>query len=71
MGHAIEVHALAKSFGPSTALEGLDLVVRTGEVHAFRGAVVVIGLSARRSSCPGGSSTSRPSRTRPGCPAVR
>src|SRR6204780_2972578 len=35
--NAIEVHALAKSFGRSTALDGLDLTVRTGEVHAFLG----------------------------------
>jgi ABC-2 type transport system ATP-binding protein len=37
MGNAIEVHALAKSFGRSKALDGLDLTVRTGEVHAFLG----------------------------------
>ena len=37
MGNAIEVHALAKSFGRTKALDGLDLTVRTGEVHAFLG----------------------------------
>jgi ABC-2 type transport system ATP-binding protein len=37
MSNAIEVHALAKSFGRSAALDGLDLTVRTGEVHAFLG----------------------------------
>jgi ABC-2 type transport system ATP-binding protein len=35
--NAIEVHALAKSFGRTKALDGLDLTVRTGEVHAFLG----------------------------------
>ena len=34
---AIEVRDLRKSFGRTTALDGLDLVVRTGEVHAFLG----------------------------------
>jgi len=37
MAHAIEVHGLQKSFGPARALAGLDLIVRTGEVHAFLG----------------------------------
>ena len=37
MAHAIEVHGLQKSFGPARALAGLDLTVRTGEVHAFLG----------------------------------
>jgi ABC-2 type transport system ATP-binding protein len=36
-GNAIEVRALRKSFGRTTALAGLDLAVRTGEVHAFLG----------------------------------
>jgi ABC-2 type transport system ATP-binding protein len=35
--NAIEVHELAKSFGRTKALDGLDLTVRTGEVHAFLG----------------------------------
>src|SRR6478609_8682473 len=35
--NAIEVRALHKSFGRTTALDGLDLAVRTGEVHAFLG----------------------------------
>jgi ABC-2 type transport system ATP-binding protein len=37
MVNAIEVSALAKSFGRTKALDGLDLTVRTGEVHAFLG----------------------------------
>jgi len=37
MSNAIEIRALRKSFGRTTALDGLDLVVRTGEVHAFLG----------------------------------
>ena len=37
MTNAIEVRALRKSFGPTRALDGLDLTVRTGEVHAFLG----------------------------------
>jgi ABC-2 type transport system ATP-binding protein len=35
--HAIEVTGLRKSFGRTTALDGLDLTVRHGEVHAFLG----------------------------------
>ena len=34
---AIEVEDLRKRFGSSTALDGLDLEVRTGEVHGFLG----------------------------------
>src|ERR1700755_1244165 len=37
MVNAIEVRALGKSFGRTTALDGLDLTVRRGEVHAFLG----------------------------------
>jgi ABC-2 type transport system ATP-binding protein len=37
MANAIEIRALRKSFGRTTALDGLDLQVRTGEVHAFLG----------------------------------
>jgi ABC-2 type transport system ATP-binding protein len=37
MGNAIEVHGLRKRFGKATALDGLDLTVRSGEVHAFLG----------------------------------
>src|SRR5271166_2125213 len=37
MANAIEVRALRKSFGRTQALDGLDLTVRTGEVHAFLG----------------------------------
>jgi ABC-2 type transport system ATP-binding protein len=35
--NAIEVRGLRKSFGRTTALAGLDLSVRRGEVHAFLG----------------------------------
>jgi ABC-2 type transport system ATP-binding protein len=37
MANAIEIRALRKSFGRTAALDGLDLEVRTGEVHAFLG----------------------------------
>jgi ABC-2 type transport system ATP-binding protein len=37
MSNAIEIRALRKSFGRTAALDGLDLDVRTGEVHAFLG----------------------------------
>jgi len=37
MTNAIEARALRKSFGRTRALDGLDLTVRTGEVHAFLG----------------------------------
>ncbi len=37
MTNTIEVRALRKSFGRTTALDGLDLTVRSGEVHAFLG----------------------------------
>ena len=37
MANAIEIRALRKSFGRTVALNGLDLTVRTGEVHAFLG----------------------------------
>src|ERR1700761_6971668 len=37
MANAIEVRVLRKSFGRTQALDGLDLDVRTGEVHAFLG----------------------------------
>jgi ABC-2 type transport system ATP-binding protein len=37
MANAIEIRALHKSFGRTAALDGLDLEVRTGEVHAFLG----------------------------------
>jgi ABC-2 type transport system ATP-binding protein len=35
--NAISVSGLAKSFGSTRALDGLDLSVRTGEVHGFLG----------------------------------
>ncbi|MEO3805665.1 ABC transporter ATP-binding protein [Nonomuraea sp. B1E8] len=37
MTDAISMAGLVKSFGPARALNGLDLVVRTGEVHGFLG----------------------------------
>ena len=37
MAHAIEVRGLQKAFGVTRALNGLDLTVRAGEVHAFLG----------------------------------
>jgi len=37
MGNAIEATGLAKRFGKATALDGLDLTVAAGEVHAFLG----------------------------------
>jgi len=37
MSDAIEIRALRKSFGRTRALDGLDLSVRAGEVHAFLG----------------------------------
>jgi ABC-2 type transport system ATP-binding protein len=37
MTDAISVTGLVKNFGPTRALDGLDLTVRTGEVHGFLG----------------------------------
>src|SRR6185503_17121634 len=37
MTNAIEVRGLRKTFGRTTALDGLDLAARSGEVHAFLG----------------------------------
>jgi ABC-2 type transport system ATP-binding protein len=37
MTEAIEIAGLSKSFGRTRALDGLDLTVRTGEVHGFLG----------------------------------
>ena len=37
MTEAIDVSGLIKSFGRTRALDGLDLTVRTGEVHGFLG----------------------------------
>ena len=37
MTSAIVVHGLVKTFGQTRALDGLDLVVETGEVHGFLG----------------------------------
>jgi len=37
MGDPIEIHQLVKTFGPTRALDGLDLTVSAGEVHGFLG----------------------------------
>src|SRR3954470_18101397 len=37
MTEAIDAEGLIKRFGPTTALDGLDLRVHTGEVHGFLG----------------------------------
>src|ERR671911_1626936 len=37
MSTAISISGLVKTFGPVRALDGLDLTVRTGEVHGFLG----------------------------------
>jgi ABC-2 type transport system ATP-binding protein len=37
MTEAIHTEGLVKTFGPTRALDGLDLVVRAGEVHGFLG----------------------------------
>src|SRR5437764_13057532 len=37
MNLAIDVSGLVKSYGPTRALDGLDLTVQTGEVHGFLG----------------------------------
>ena len=37
MTTAISISGLVKTFGPTRALDGLDLEVRTGEVHGFLG----------------------------------
>ncbi|MEY7971776.1 ATP-binding cassette domain-containing protein [Saccharomonospora xinjiangensis] len=37
MGNCISISGLRKTFGPTVALDGLDLTVATGEVHGFLG----------------------------------
>ena len=37
MATTIAISGLVKRFGPTRALDGLDLEVRTGEVHGFLG----------------------------------
>lgn len=37
MTTAIAISGLVKTFGPTRALDGLDLTVKTGEVHGFLG----------------------------------
>jgi ABC-type multidrug transport system ATPase subunit len=47
MSTAISISGLVKTFGPTRALDGLDLEVRTGEVHGFLGRLRG-GLDPRR-----------------------
>ena len=37
MSVALSLHGVVKSFGPTRALDGLDLEARHGEVHGFLG----------------------------------
>jgi ABC-2 type transport system ATP-binding protein len=37
VSNAIEISGLVKDYGPTRALDGLDLVVRAGEIHGFLG----------------------------------
>jgi len=37
VGHVIDIQGLVKTFGSVRALDGLDLAIRTGEVHGFLG----------------------------------
>ncbi len=37
MSYAFQAEGLVKRFGKTTALAGIDLAVRTGEVHGFLG----------------------------------
>lgn len=37
MSYAFETEGLVKRFGATTALAGIDLAVRAGEVHGFLG----------------------------------
>ena len=61
--NAIEATGLRKSFGKTTALDGLDLAVREGEVHAFLGPNgagktttirILLGLLRKDPGPPGG-----------------
>lgn len=35
--NSVEISGLRKSFGRTVALDGLEMTVRTGEVHGFLG----------------------------------
>ena len=67
MSTAISISGLVKTFGPTRALDGLDLEVRTGEVHGFLGPNgagktttirILLGLLRRRR--PGRAARRRP-----------
>ena len=49
MPNAITIRTLVKTFGTTRALDGLDLEVRTGEVH---GGLVVLQLAPHRQQLP-------------------
>jgi hypothetical protein len=64
MNEAIQASNLAKSFGLTRALDGLDLSVKkSGEVHGFLGP----NGAARRRSCASCSGCCGPTRARRGC----
>ena len=59
MDHAIRIEGLVKRYGPTRALDGLDLRVEPGEVHGFLGPNgagktttlrVLLGLADRKST---------------------
>ena len=68
MTDAISITGLVKTFGSTRALDGLDLSVRTGEVHGFLGpngagktTTIRVLLGLMRANCRPG----RPARRRP------
>ena len=81
--NAIEVRALRKSFGRTTALDGLDLAVRPGEVHAFLGPNgagktttirILLGLLRKdggEAACSAAIRGGMPPRCTPGSPTCR
>jgi ABC-type multidrug transport system ATPase subunit len=78
MDETIRTEALVKNFGRTRALDGLDLVVHTGEVHGFLGPNgagktttlrVLLGLLRRTGGRPGCSGATRGPR-RPSCTAA-
>ena len=77
MSTTISISGLVKSFGPTRALDGLDLEVRTGEVHGFLGPNgagktttlrVLLGL-LRADAGKAGCSAATPGATRSRCTA--